>query len=267
MSALKILPLGGLGEIGMNCMVLETDAEILIVDCGLLFSDLDHLGVEFVIPDFAYLKERKDKVKAFVITHGHEDHIGALSFALKAGIRAPVYASPFASLLIRERLTEAGIIDSTEIRTFKMGESFQFKDFKIKTIPVNHSIVDSSALVIDTPVGKVIHTGDFKIDATPFIGKQVDMDEFRRLGDEGVLLLMSDSTNVEKHEHSMSESVIYQRFEQLFAAAEGLVVVSMFASNVGRMGQVLELARKPLKHEKGAARLGHLSRRHPLHPT
>jgi ribonuclease J len=225
-------------------MVLEYEDEIVVVDCGLLFSDLDHFGVEFVIPDFTYLKERKDKVKAFLITHGHEDHIGALPFALKAGIHAPVYASEFASLLIRERLKEHGLEDRVDLRPFKMGERFQFKHFGVSTVSVNHSIVDSAALLIDTPVGKVVHTGDFKIDPTPFFGESIDLKAFGRAGDEGVLLLLSDSTNVERHEHSMSESIIYQKFEQLFAAARGLTIVSMFASNVGRMGQVFDLAKR-----------------------
>ena len=244
MSSLKIIPLGGLGEIGMNCMVIEYEDEILVVDCGLLFSDLDHFGVEFVIPDFTYLKERKDKVRGFLITHGHEDHIGALPLAIKAGIHAPVFASPFSSLLIREKLKEHGLEDRVDLRVFQMGDLIPFKHFKVKTASVNHSIVDSAALLIDTPVGKVIHTGDFKIDPTPFFGQMLDLNLFSQAGDEGVLLLMSDSTNVERHEHSMSESVIYQKFEQLFAAAQGLTVVSMFASNVGRMGQVFDLAKK-----------------------
>jgi ribonuclease J len=244
LSELKVVPLGGLGEIGMNCMILEYEDEILVVDCGLLFSDLDHFGVEFIIPDFTYLKQRKDKVKGFLVTHGHEDHIGALGFALKAGIHAPIYASHFSSLLIRERFKEYSLDGRAEIRVFKMGDSLDFKHFKVKTISVNHSIVDSAALIIDTPVGKVIHTGDFKIDGNPFYGQMMDLDAFSKAGDEGVILLMSDSTNVEKHDHSLSESIIYQKFEQLFAAAQGLTIVSMFASNVGRMGQIFELAKR-----------------------
>jgi ribonuclease J len=134
LSKLKVIPLGGLGEIGMNCMILEYEDEIIVVDCGLLFSDLDHFGVEFVIPDFTYLKERKDKVKGFVITHGHEDHIGALAFAIKAGIHAPVFASTFSSLLIRERLKEHVLTDQVDLRTFKMGDQIKFKNFKITTV-------------------------------------------------------------------------------------------------------------------------------------
>jgi ribonuclease J len=243
-ASLKIIPLGGLGEIGMNCMILEYGEEILIIDCGLLFSDLSHFGVEFVIPDFQYLLDRVDKVKAIIATHGHEDHIGAIPFLLKAGIRPPIYASAFTSLLLRERLKEYGLEDRATVRTFKMGESFAFKHFKVQTVSVNHSIVDAAALIIDTPVGKIIHTGDFKIDPTPFFGNMIDLKAFGQAGEDGVLLLMSDSTNVERHEHTISESVIYQKFEQLFASAQGLTLVSMFASNVARMAQVLEIAEK-----------------------
>jgi len=234
-------------------MVLEYEDEMIVVDCGLLFSDLDHFGVEFAIPDFKYLRDRKEKLKGFIMTHGHEDHIGALPFALKSGLKAPVYASNFTSLLIRERLKEYSL-QETDLRTFKMGETLDLGKFKIKTVSVNHSIVDAAALIIETPIGKVIHTGDFKIDATPYIGKMIDLHSFGKAGEEGVLLLMSDSTNVERHEHSMSESIVYQAFENLFAAAEGLTIVSMFASNVGRMGQILELAKKMNKRVAIAGR-------------
>jgi ribonuclease J len=244
LSELKVIPLGGLGEIGMNCMVLEYQDEIIVVDCGLMFSDLAHFGVEFLIPDFTYLKDRKEKLKAFIITHGHEDHIGALPFALKLGLSAPIYASHFSSLLIRERLVEYGLEDRADLRIFRMGETIAFEKFQITTVSVNHSIVDSAALLIQTPVGQVVHTGDFKIDPTPFFGQMIDLQAFGRAGDQGVLMLLSDSTNVERHEHSMSEKVIYQKFEALFAAAQGLTIVSMFASNLGRMGQVFELAKK-----------------------
>ncbi len=243
-SALRILPLGGLGEIGMNCMVLEHEDEIIVIDCGLLFSDLDHFGVEFVIPDFTYLVERKDKVKAIVLTHGHEDHIGALPFLFKAGVRAPVFASLFTSLMVRHRLREHGLEDSVDLRVMQMRERIELGKFAITPESVNHSIVDAAAILIDTPLGRVIHTGDFKIDPTPFYGSMLDLGAFGRAGDDGVLLLLSDSTNVEKCEHSLSESRIYERFEELFSKARGLTLVAMFASNVSRMGQIMQIAEK-----------------------
>jgi ribonuclease J len=244
---LRIIPLGGLGEIGMNCMILETVEEIIVLDVGVMFSDLDHFGIEFVIPDFSYLKARADKVKAIILTHGHEDHIGAIPYLLKNGIRAPLYASKFTSLMLREKLTEFGLLQATEIRPFKMGETFRTKDFSITTTSVNHSIVDAAALIIDTPVGKIIHTGDFKIDPSPFFGQRLDESVFKKAGEEGVLLLLSDSTNVERHDHSHSDAEVYQSFDTLFAAAEGLTFVAMFSSNVARMGQVFDLAKRQNK--------------------
>ncbi len=244
-SPVRIIPLGGLSEIGMNCMLIEYADEILIIDCGLMFSDLDHLGVEFIIPDFKYLIANKDRVAGILVTHGHEDHIGAIPFLLKAGIHAPIFASPFSTLLLKERLKEYSLDATTDIRTFLPGDApIQFKNFKVQTVSVNHSIIDAAALFIDTPAGRIIHTGDFKIDPTPFYGSMIDLDKFAKAGDEGVLLLLSDSTNVERCEHSLSENKIYQKFEELFAAAEGMIVVSMFASNVARMGQMIQLAAK-----------------------
>lgn len=241
---IRVVPIGGLGEIGMNCMVIESKDSMILVDCGLLFSELDHFGVQFVVPNFSYVLERKDKLKGILLTHGHEDHIGALSFAHKAGVQAPLYASPFTSLLIRERLTESGIFDRVELRTFKPGESFKVGDFNIETASVNHSIVDACALVIGTPAGKIIHTGDFRIDPSPHFGKPLDLDFFRKHGDDGVLLLLSDSTNVERHEHSHPENLIQKAFESLFDQGDGLTIVTLFASNVARMSQAFESAKK-----------------------
>ncbi|MBS1962242.1 MAG: ribonuclease J [Bdellovibrionales bacterium] len=241
---LRILPLGGLGEIGMNCLIIESPEEIIVLDCGVMFSDLDHFGIEYVIPDFSYLQARADKVKAVILTHGHEDHIGSVPYLLKHGIRAPLYASTFTSLMLREKLTEFGLLQAAEIRTFKMGETFRTKDFAIRTTSVNHSIVDAAALIIDTPLGKIVHTGDFKIDPTPFFGQRLDENVFKQAGEDGVLLLLSDSTNVERHSHSHSDAEVYHSFDHLFAAAEGLTFVAMFSSNVARMAQVFDLAHK-----------------------
>ena len=232
-------------------MWIETAHDAIIVDCGLLFSDLDHFGVEFVIPDFTPIVERREKVRGIFLTHGHEDHVGALAFLLRAGIHAPLFASPFTALLLRERLTEAGMFDRVEIRILKaltpgaglpVSPQVRLGELAITPVSVNHSIIDSLALLIDTPAGRIVHTGDFKIDPTPFYGTELDSTVFKAAGDRGVALLLSDSTNVERHDHSMSEKVIYQRFEQLFTETRGLTLVSMFASNVARMGQVIELA-------------------------
>lgn len=236
--------LGGLGQIGMNCLALEYQDELMVIDCGLYFTDLDQFGVEFAIPNMDYLIERKDKLKAFVLTHGHEDHIGALVYALKQGLDAPIYGTHFTLLLVRERLKEAGLFEDADLRTLKPGEVVKFKQFQFHAEKVNHSIVDATALFIQTPAGKVIHTGDFKIDPSPHFGEPLNLEPFKKWGDEGVLLLLSDSTNVERESQSLSESEVKHKLEQAFASAEGLTIVSLFASNVARVSQVFELAEK-----------------------
>lgn len=243
---LRVIPLGGLGEIGMNCMILETNEDIILIDCGVLFSDLDHFGIEFAIPDFSYLLDRKEKVRGVILTHGHEDHIGAVAFLLKAGIKAPWYASKFTSMMLREKLKDYGLSYHFEnVFEMKAGQSFKIGNtFQVTPHSVNHSIVDAMALLIDTPAGKVIHTGDFKMDPTPYFGQKFDENVFKKAGEEGVLLLLSDSTNVERCEESQTEKMVYQSFDRLFAAAEGLTIVAMFSSNVARIAQIFELAKK-----------------------
>jgi len=244
MSKLTITPYGGLGEIGMNCMLIESSKSAILIDCGLMFSDLDHFGVQFVVPNFSNLLQKKDKIKAIFCTHGHEDHIGALSFALKAGIRAPIYASHFTSLMIRERLREGGVLDAVPINVMNPGATVEAGEFKVTSASVNHSIIDSFALFIETPLGKIIHTGDFKADASPYFGDVMDWNLFRKAGEEGVLLLMSDSTNVEREHHALQDTEISKRLEEVFVKAQGLIVVSMFSSNVGRMANIFKIARK-----------------------
>ena len=241
---LTITPYGGLGEIGMNCMLIETETSAILIDCGLMFSELDHFGVEFVIPNFSHLLTKKDKIRAIFATHGHEDHIGAISFALKAGIRAPIYASQFTTLMIRERLRETGMHETVPLNVLPPGGFVELGDFKVTVASVNHSIIDAFALFIDTPIGRIIHTGDFKIDASPHFGDIMDKNEFKKSGDEGVLLLMSDSTNVEREHEALQDEKIALRFEELFRKAEGLILVSMFSSNVGRMANIFALAHK-----------------------
>jgi ribonuclease J len=268
---ITITPYGGLGEIGMNCMLIETDSTAILIDCGLMFSDLEHFGVEFVIPNFANLLKKKDKIKAIFATHGHEDHIGALSFAIRAGIRAPIYSSQFTSLMIRERLNDSGLLDAVELRSMHSGGQVEIGDLKITTVNVNHSIIDAFALFIDTPLGKIIHTGDFKLNPTAFFGDVMELNLFKKAGDDGVLLLLSDSTNVERDHHVHDEAEVAQNLEEVIRSATGMVVVSMFSSNVGRMANIFKLAEKlgkkialtgrsmeqnvRLAHERGAINL------------
>ncbi len=251
-SPLRVIPLGGLGEIGLNCMVFEYEDEIIVVDCGVMFSELKLLGVNIVLPDMTYLEKNKHKIKAYVITHAHEDHIGALPFAFKKH-PAPVYSTNFAQKLIEGKLAEHALDKGADFRIFKAGEPFKFKHFTITAVPVNHSIIEAMALFIDTPHGRVIFTGDFKIDASPYYGNPMDPKPFQKAGDEGVLLLMSDSTNVERDGHSLSESRIFAKFEEIITTAEALTLIAVFSSNIGRIGQVLELAHK---HGKKVALLG-----------
>ena len=255
----------------MNCMLIETEKSAILIDCGLMFSDLDHFGVEFIIPNFSHLLKKAQKIKAIFCTHGHEDHIGALSFALKAGIRAPIYASHFTSLMVRERLRETDMHEAVPINVMNSGGFVDVGDMRITAASVNHSIIDSFALFIDTPAGKIIHTGDFKLDPSPFFGDVCEWDMFKKAGDEGVLLLLSDSTNVERDQHKIQDEQITQRLEELFVKAEGLILVSMFSSNVGRMANIFKLAQKlgkkialtgrsmeqnvRLAHERGAINL------------
>ncbi len=243
-SPLKIIPLGGLGEVGLNLMALECGEDILLIDCGVLFPDLSWLGLDLVIPDFNYLVQNKDKVKALVISHGHEDHIGAIPFLLRE-IKVPiVYASRFASRLIEEKCSEHGVAEGLVTHNVQAGDKINAGCFECEFIHVTHSTLESFALSIKTPHGLVIHSGDFKFDETPYSGAASDKKRFQELGEEQPLLLLSDSTNSERCGHSKSESSITDELDRLVGEATGTIVVALFASNVHRVHQLMDIAEK-----------------------
>lgn len=237
-SPLKIIPLGGLLEVGKNITVFEYEDEIIIVDCGLAFPEDDMLGVDLVIPDITYLEKNKAKIKGMVITHGHEDHIGAIPYFLKQ-INVPIYATRLTVGLISNKLEEHGLSRSTQLNIVQQGETINLGKFKVEFIRSCHSIPDSVALAITTPVGTIIHTGDFKIDYTPIDDERIDFGRLAELGNKGVLALMSDSTNSERKGYTMSESSVGEVFDKLFLHCTKRIVVATFASNVHRVQQIV----------------------------
>ena len=240
-NTLRIIPLGGLGEIGLNMMVMEYADSIIIIDCGLMFPEDYMLGIDIVIPDITYLRKNKEKVKAFIITHGHEDHTGALPFVLRE-LKAPVYGTPLTIGLIKEKLEEFKLDRETEFKTVKPRDKVSVGPFEIEFIRVSHSIADGAGLAIKTPVGVVIHTGDFKLDQTPVDGEILDYARFSEYGENGVLLLLSDSTNVEKEGYTVSEKEVGVTFEEIFRKSSGRIIVAAFSSNIHRIQQVLDVA-------------------------
>lgn len=240
-SNLKIIPLGGLHEIGKNITVFEYENDIIIVDCGLAFPEDDMLGIDLVIPDISYLEKNKDKIRALIITHGHEDHIGAVPYLLKK-INVPIYATRLTCGLIKNKLEEHKLVKSTKLIEVKQGETVRAGKFSVEFIRSSHSIPDSVALAIKTPVGTVLHTGDFKIDYTPIDGQIMDLGRLAELGNEGVLALMSDSTNSERKGYTMSEKTVGDVFERLFQGCRKRIVVATFASNVHRVQQIVNCA-------------------------
>ena len=237
-SPLKIIPLGGLLEVGKNITVFEYENEIVIVDCGLAFPEDDMLGVDLVIPDITYLVRNKDKIKGLVITHGHEDHIGSIPYLLKQ-LNVPIYATRLTIGLIKNKLEEHGLLRSTKLNIVKQGETINFGKMQVEFIRSCHSIPDSVALAIHTPVGVIVHTGDFKIDYTPIDDERTDFGRLAELGNKGVLALMSDSTNSERKGYTMSESTVGEVFERLFLNCTKRIVVATFASNVHRVQQIV----------------------------
>jgi len=242
-SKLKIIPLGGLNEIGKNLTVYEYGNDIVVVDCGLGFPDEEMYGIDIVIPDVTYLKKNRNKIRAIVLTHGHEDHIGALPYVIE-GLDARIYATRLTAGLVEIKLAEHGLLETTELVTLEAGESFKAGCMTVELIHVNHSIADAVSLAIHTPIGTVVHTGDFKIDVTPIEGGMIDLARFGQLGKEGVLALLADSTNVEKPGYADSESKVGERFDQLFKGCEKRIIVTTFASNVHRIQQIINVAAK-----------------------
>ncbi len=240
-SNLKIIPLGGLHEIGKNMTVFEYENDIIIVDCGLAFPEDDMLGVDLVIPDITYLEKNKEKIRGLFITHGHEDHIGAIPYFLKK-INVPIYATRLTCGLIRNKLEEHKLLKSTKLIEVQQGETIKAGKFSVEFIRSSHSIPDSVALAIKSPVGTVVHTGDFKVDYTPIDGKIMDLGRLAELGNEGVLALMSDSTNSERKGFTMSEKTVGDVFERFFDGCKKRIVVATFASNVHRVQQIVNCA-------------------------
>ena len=240
----RIVPLGGLEQIGMNITAFETEESIIIVDCGLAFPEDDMLGVDLVIPDITYLQDNRDKVKGFVITHGHEDHIGALPYVLKE-LNVPIYATNLTMAIIENKLKEHNLMGVTRRKVVSYGQYINLGDFRIEFIRTNHSIADSAALAIYTPAGVIVHTGDFKVDYTPVYGDSIDLARFGELGKKGVLALMADSTNVLKPGFTMSERTVGKTFDTIFDENEkSRIIVATFASNVDRVQQIINSARK-----------------------
>ena len=240
----KVIPLGGLEQIGMNITAFECQDSIIIVDCGLAFPSDDMLGIDLVIPDVTYLKQNIGKVKGFVITHGHEDHIGALPYILKE-LNVPVYGTKLTIALIENKLKEHNLLKSTRRKVIRHGQSVNLGCFRVEFIKTNHSISDASALAIFSPAGTIIHTGDFKIDYTPVFGDAIDLQRFAELGKKGVLALLCDSTNATRPGFTASERTVGKTFDSIFADHQNKrIIVATFASNVDRVQQIIYSAYK-----------------------
>ncbi len=239
--SVRLIPLGGLGEIGLNMMLVESGDDIVAIDCGLMFPDDLMLGIDYVIPDFSYLLAKREALKAVILTHGHEDHIGALPYFLRE-FSVPVYGTPLTLAFASDRLKEHGVLDAADLRPIRPREAFEVGSFRIEPIRVTHSIVDGIGLAIDTPVGAIVHTGDFKLDPSPIDGLPSDYQKFAELGERGILALCSDSTNAERPGHARSETEVGAALAARFEKAQGRIVVATFASHIHRIQQVLNLA-------------------------
>jgi ribonuclease J len=251
--AVRLIPLGGLGEIGLNMMLVEFGDDLIAVDCGLMFPDPDEMpGVDYVIPDFSYALAKGEGFRAVFLTHGHEDHIGALPYLLRQA-QVPVYGTPMTLALVADKLREHGLAEGADLRTMRPSDRIEAGPFRVEPVRVTHSIVDGIGLAIDTPVGVVIHTGDFKLDPSPLDGEPPDFRRFAELGTEGVLALLSDSTNVDRSGRTASEVEVGQALRERFRIATGRIIVATFASHIHRIQQVLTLA---AEHGRRVALLG-----------
>lgn len=244
---LAVVPLGGLGEVGKNMTAVRFGENIVLIDCGLMFPEEEMLGIDIVIPDITYLLEHKEKVLGILLTHGHEDHIGALPYILRQ-INVPVYGSKLTLGLVQGKLKEHNMLDLVKLQTVKPRDIIQIGPFKIEFIRVSHSIPDSMAIAIHTSVGTLLHTGDFKIDQTPVDGEVIDLPRFAALGEKGVLVMLSDSTNVERPGYTMSERVVGHTFDETFRNAEERIIIATFASNIHRLQQAITMAYKYERH-------------------
>ncbi|EDT74842.1 ribonuclease J [Clostridium butyricum] len=240
---IKIIPLGGINEIGKNITAIEYKEDIVIVDCGLKFPDDDMFGIDIVIPDISYLLKNSEKIKGIFLTHGHEDHIGALPYVLKQ-LNVPVYGTKLTLGIVETKLKEHGLLSSTELIRVKPKDIIKLSSVSVEFIKTNHSIADSVAIAIHTPLGVVLHTGDFKIDYTPIDGEMMDFARLAEIGRKGVLVMMADSTNVERPGYTMTEKVVGETFNRLFGKANGRIIVATFASNVHRIQQIITAAQK-----------------------
>jgi ribonuclease J len=241
---LRLIPLGGLGEIGKNMMLLEAEGKILVIDAGLMFPTSDMHGIDLVIPDTEYLMERLDNVTAIILTHGHEDHIGALSYLVEEGLKAPVYGTALTLGLLEDKLREHKLVGEVQLNTITEHNVLELAPFTVEFFHTCHSFPDSVGVAVQTPAGRVIHTSDYRFDATPVDGKPTEEDKLRRWGDEGVLLLLADSTNAEKEGTTPSERSLYDMLDRAFAKAQGRILLTTFASNLGRVQQVIDVARR-----------------------
>jgi ribonuclease J len=268
MEPLRIIPLGGLGEFGLNMMLLEYGESAIAIDCGLMFPGADLLGVDLVIPDVTYLLERQDRFKALILSHAHEDHVGALPYILNQ-FSVPIFGTRLTLGLINNKLREHDLDDTADLREITAGRPWEIGPFQVEGIRVTHSLMDCLALAIETPVGTVIHTGDFKIDNTPMEGEMFDFQRFAAYGEKGVLLLLSDSTNIERSGYTPSEREVGKNLEQIFRESRGKVLVSTFASSIPRIQQVVDISegcgrrvvlsgRSMIRNGQVAAELGYL---------